>query len=90
MPAAPPAGLLRRIWRIVWRVGVAVVGSVVILAGVGISIPGVPGPGFVVILAGLAILATEFSGPRRLLKWLREWVRRKTRRTHKDPGDANR
>ncbi len=75
---------LRRGWRIVWRVLVAIVGSLVILAGIGLSIPMVPGPGFAVILAGLAILATEFSGPRRLLRWLprriRQWKADRARR----------
>lgn len=74
---AAPRSTLRFVWRIIWRTLVGVVGSAVILAGIGISLPGIPGPGFLVILAGLALLATEFSTPRRLLRYLREKVRRR-------------
>ncbi|HPD28960.1 MAG TPA: PGPGW domain-containing protein [Phycisphaerae bacterium] len=75
---------MRRIWRLIWRILVAIVGSAVVLAGIGLSIPLIPGPGFAVIIAGLAILATEFSGPRRLLRWLprriRQWKAERARR----------
>ncbi len=79
-----PATRMRRIWRLIWRILVAIVGSAVVLAGIGLSIPLIPGPGFAVIIAGLAILATEFSGPRRLLRWLprriRQWKAERARR----------
>ncbi|MDM8005267.1 MAG: PGPGW domain-containing protein [Phycisphaerae bacterium] len=73
--SAQPRTSLRRMGRMIWRVLVAIVGSTVVLAGLGLSIPMIPGPGFVVILAGLAILATEFAGPRRLLRWLPRRIR---------------
>lgn len=50
------------------KVVVTIVGSAVILVGVVLSGPGVPGPGFVVIIFGLAILATEWLWAERLLK----------------------
>jgi len=84
--APAPISTARFVWRIIWRILIGVVGSVVILAGIGISIPGIPGPGFLVILAGLAILATEFSAPRRFLRYLRNKVRRKDRPTD-DPDE---
>ena len=76
-PAAVPKSTFRIVWHFVWRILIGIVGTVVILAGLGLSLPGIPGPGFLVVLAGLAILATEFSAPRRLLRYLREKVRRK-------------
>lgn len=52
-----------------YRVGVAVVGGLVLAIGV-VLIP-YPGPGWLVVFAGLAILAAEFHWARRLLGFLR-------------------
>ncbi|GAA0905805.1 TIGR02611 family protein [Pseudonocardia zijingensis] len=64
-----------------YRVGVAVLGGIVLAAGV-IMIP-YPGPGWLVVFAGLAILATEFHWARRVLDFARakydawtEWLAR--------------
>jgi len=48
------------------RIGVAVIGVIVLLVGLALIV--LPGPAFVVIPAGLAILATEFAWARRLLE----------------------
>lgn len=50
------------------RVILIVFGFTVLLLGIVLSIPLVPGPGFLVIFAGLAILAVEFVWARTLLK----------------------
>lgn len=52
-----------------YRVAVAVVGTVVLVAGV-IAIP-YPGPGWLIVFAGLAILGTEFHWAQRVLLFLR-------------------
>ena len=57
------------------RLIVAVIGTTVILLGIILALPMVPGPGFVAILAGLAILATEFLWARRLLRRVRARMR---------------
>lgn len=44
------------------------VGVFVVLVGVILSMPGVPGPGFLVILIGVLLL--DFPGKRRLERWL--------------------
>ena len=49
------------------RIGVVVAGVVLILGGIVLSGPGVPGPGFVLILLGLSFLALEFDRAERLL-----------------------
>ncbi|MBF6348669.1 MULTISPECIES: TIGR02611 family protein [Nocardia] len=59
---------------LVYRVGVAVVGTVVFVVGV-ITIP-FPGPGWALVFAGIGILATEFAVARRALVWLRDKYRR--------------
>ena len=58
---------------IVYRVGSVVVGVVLILAGIVLSGPGVPGPGFVVILLGLGLLALEFKPAEKLLEKVIIW-----------------
>jgi uncharacterized protein (TIGR02611 family) len=50
------------------RVAVATFGFLVVLTGVVLSLPLVPGPGVLVIAVGLAILALEFAWAERLLE----------------------
>lgn len=50
------------------RVVVALVGGLVVLLGLGLSLPGVPGPGLLLIALGLGILALEFDRAERLLE----------------------
>ncbi len=57
--------------RLGWRIGVGVVGGVLLVAGV-IMIPG-PGQGWATVFLALAILSTEFSWAHRLRHGL--WVR---------------
>lgn len=58
------------------RILIAVVGAVVVLAGI-VLIP-YPGPGWLIVFAGLAILGTEFSFASRLLEFAKkqyeQWV----------------
>lgn len=60
--------------RLIWRVGVTVVGAAVI--AIGIVLLPLPGPGWLIIFAGLGILASEFAWARRLLVFVRRQVRR--------------
>jgi uncharacterized protein (TIGR02611 family) len=55
-----------------WRLGIALIGLVVIV--VGIVLLAVPGPGWLVIFAGLGIWATEFTWAGSLLKRVRRLV----------------
>lgn len=81
-PSQPPPGragqsdLIRRLgerrarhrqrsW--LYRLGVVVLGFLLVGAGIVLSGPGVPGPGFVVIALGLGLLALEFTWAERLL-----------------------
>ena len=65
-----------RLTAIETKIVVTILGTVVILIGIVLSGPGVPGPGFVVIVFGLAILSTEFEWAERLLKRARAWLER--------------
>lgn len=72
------ARLLRR----ARRVGVAVAGGTLLVAGVAMLV--LPGPGLLVVPAALGVLGLEFETPRRgrdaLLARLRRW------RERRDPG----
>ena len=50
------------------RAGVVLFGVLVVLVGIFLSGPGIPGPGFLVILIGLGFLALEFDRAERLLE----------------------
>jgi uncharacterized protein (TIGR02611 family) len=50
------------------RAAVVVFGFFVVLAGIVMSGPGIPGPGIATILVGLAFLALEFDRAERLLE----------------------
>lgn len=60
----------RRTLNFGYRLAVALIGSAV--AGAGVAMLGLPGPGWAVIFVGLAILATEFHWARRLLHRARQ------------------
>jgi hypothetical protein len=49
-------------------------GVCLILGGVVLSGPGVPGPGFLVVLLGLSFLALEFDRAERLLEKVIIWA----------------
>lgn len=51
------------------RAGVVVLGFLIVLAGLVMSGPGVPGPGIATIVVGLAFLALEFD-------WAERWLER--------------
>lgn len=61
---------MKLFWRQARRLGVAVIGTTVVL--VGLAMVFLPGPAVVVVPAGIAILATEFLWARRLLKHIQE------------------
>ncbi|MEE9292675.1 MAG: PGPGW domain-containing protein [Acidobacteriota bacterium] len=48
-------------------------GWVLLVIGLILAIPFVPGPGFIFVLGGLGLLSSESRAIRRLLRRLREW-----------------
>jgi len=54
------------------RVGVGIVGGLVVAAGL-VTIP-LPGPGWLTVIAGLFVLATEFMWAERLLEFTKRRV----------------
>jgi uncharacterized protein (TIGR02611 family) len=58
----------------VHRAVIVVVGFLLVLLGIVMSGPGVPGPGIAVILIGLSFLALEFDRAERLLERAIRWA----------------
>jgi uncharacterized protein (TIGR02611 family) len=67
---------VRQYWKaslkFIWRLGVLVVGLVLLLAGIIMIVT--PGPAIVFIPAGLALLATEFKWARHILHRVRPMI----------------
>jgi uncharacterized protein (TIGR02611 family) len=61
---------------ILHRIAVVILGFLIVLAGIGLSLPSVPGPGVAVILIGLGFLALEFDRAERLLERAIIWADR--------------
>jgi uncharacterized protein (TIGR02611 family) len=54
---------------ILHRIAIVIVGVLIVIAGILMSGPGVPGPGIVTIILGLGFLALEFD-------WAERWLER--------------
>jgi uncharacterized protein (TIGR02611 family) len=67
----------------VHRAGVVALGFLIVLVGIVLSGPGVPGPGIVVILIGLGFLALEFDRAERLLEKAIIWGDRAAERAER-------
>ena len=72
--------------RFLKRIGVALAGSALIVAGIAMLF--LPGPGIVTIIAGLAVLGTEFETPRRWVAALRKRFNLR-RSSAEDPPEPN-
>lgn len=59
---------------IAYRIGVAVVGTIMTLGGL-VLVP-LPGPGWLIVFLGLAVLGTEFHWARRLSGWVKRMLDR--------------
>jgi len=51
-----------------YRVPFALAGALVIIAGIALSLPGIPGPGLLLVAVGLGMLALEFDRAERLFE----------------------
>jgi uncharacterized protein (TIGR02611 family) len=67
----------------VHRSGVVLLGTLLVIVGIVLSGPGVPGPGFAVILIGLFFLALEFDRAERLLERAIVWADRAAERAER-------
>jgi uncharacterized protein (TIGR02611 family) len=71
------------------RIVVTIVGVVLILAGIVLSLPLVPGPGILLLIIGLATLGTEYDWAEDALQWAKEKFHRAREQVKKRrSGDA--
>ncbi len=49
----------------------AILGFLLLIIGLVLSLPGVPGPGIAIILLGLVILSDHFHWARRAVDWMK-------------------
>ena len=63
-------------------------GIVVLIAGIILAQPGVPGPGLVVIFIGLSILAVDFVWARRLKRQLKQQAGKVVRKVRGQPASG--
>ena len=63
------------------RASRVVIGIALVLVGIVLALPLVPGPGLLVIFGGLTVLSAEFVWARRLRDRLHAMARRLARRT---------
>ena len=63
-------------------------GVVVMLVGIILAIPGVPGPGLILIFVGLSILAVDFVWAHRLKTKLQDAVRKMVKKVRGQPASG--
>lgn len=64
------------------RLGRVIAGAILLVVGVFLSLPFVPGPGIVLVVVGLSLLSHEFEWARRLRDWGHQVFDRYTGRRH--------
>ena len=64
-------------------------GVLIVVAGVVLAIPGVPGPGFLVIFAGLSILAVDFVWAHRLKTKMKETAIKAVDKVRRKPSSTD-
>ncbi|MGH7894967.1 MAG: PGPGW domain-containing protein [Candidatus Binatia bacterium] len=64
------------------RAGRVVVGLVLLVVGLILALPMVPGPGLLLAVGGLSVLSHEFEWARRLRSWAHAEFDRLSRRRH--------
>jgi sulfite exporter TauE/SafE len=65
----------------IYRVPFALAGALIIVAGLALSVPGIPGPGLLIIAVGLGMLALEFDRAERTLERILDAVEDARERT---------
>ena len=80
----------QHVWRFGRQIVIGVIGGVMVVAGIVLALPLIPGPGIPLILLGLGILSLEFKRPRAWVAHLRARAaalkRRFAERRSRGPG----
>ncbi len=87
-PETEPARPRSALWGTGKRIAIGVAGFAMVVAGLLLSLPLVPGPGLLLVIAGLALLATEFSWAERWLHTARTRFETASRKAGVEPKQA--
>jgi tellurite resistance protein TerC len=82
-PARKAANYSKEMTAHLKRIVVGIVGGLVLFVGIAMII--LPGPAFLVIPTGLAILATQFEWAKRWRDKMRDFIRRKRKKSSGQP-----
>lgn len=52
------------------------VGFLLLIVGIVLTLPGVPGPGIAIVLLGLALLSRHFTWAERAIEWVKRKIAR--------------
>ncbi len=80
-------GVLRKGKHWFWRLVRITLGLVLLLAGLILSLPGIPGPGIVLVVLSLSLLSTDFGWAARLKRQL-EHLWQKARKKKQQPENG--
>jgi uncharacterized protein (TIGR02611 family) len=79
-PVAPPLESAGPMLQHTVRATRVVIGLILVVLGIVLSLPFVPGPGLLLVFGGLTVLSSEFEWARRWKVYLSDQFRRLTRR----------
>lgn len=80
--------MIRRARTLLWRACRVVGGGALVVAGIFLSLPGIPGPGIVVLILGLGLLSSEFHWADRLYTRIKQTGQALVRRAHSKRKDT--
>jgi uncharacterized protein (TIGR02611 family) len=62
------------------RITVTILGSLLVIAGLILMLPLVPGPGILVLVIGLAVLGSEYDWASDAMHWAKDYYQRTRKR----------
>ncbi|NOT53759.1 MAG: hypothetical protein HOP18_04060 [Deltaproteobacteria bacterium] len=82
--------MIRATGYLIWRLLRIMTGFILLIAGLILSIPLVPGPGFLLVILALGVLSFDFQWAERIRLYLHnKWHELRNRQSNTDPTREN-
>lgn len=82
--------MIRSTGYLLWRLLRIIFGFALLIAGLVLSLPGIPGPGIVVVVLALGVLSRDFQWAERIRLYLhKKWHELRNRQSNTDPTREN-
>ena len=81
--------MIQRAGNLLWRACRVVGGIALVMVGIFLSLPGIPGPGIVVVILGLGLLSSEFHWADRLYSRIKKTGQALVRRVQSKREDKD-